>query len=153
MKSRQISYLWWSLVTPFALAPIHAQAPAPQALSTTPTIKVETRVVLVDVVVTDHKGQAISSLHQQDFRIFENGKPQTISAFDEHSRHTARPVDLPALPPNVFSNAQAVPPSDSVNILLIDLLNTQPWFQKDVINQAVKYLELFRQEHGLPSSH
>jgi VWFA-related protein len=141
MKSGQISYLCCSLATAFALAPIHAQAPAPQGLSTTPTIKVETRVVLVDVVVTDRKGQAVSSLHQQDFRIFENGKPQTISAFDEHSRHTARPVDLPALPPNVFSNAQAVLPNDSVNILLIDLLNTQPWSQKDVCNQAVKYLK------------
>jgi len=36
---------------------------------------------------------------------------------------------------------QAVQPSDSVSILLIDLLNTQPWSQKDVCNQAVKYLK------------
>jgi VWFA-related protein len=106
-----------------------------------PSIKVETRVVLIDVVVTDHKGETIPNLRPEDFHLEEDGKPQTLSAFDEHSRHKVQPINLPALPRNVFSNAQAVPPSDSVNILLIDLLNTQPWSQKDVCNQAVKYLK------------
>ena len=32
--------------------------------------------------------------------------------------------------------------SDSVNVLLIDLLNTQPWFQKGVCTQAIKYLKI-----------
>jgi VWFA-related protein len=97
--------------------------------------------VLLDVVVTNHKGETIPNLRQEDFSIVEDGKPQTLSAFDEHSRHSAQPVNLPTLPPNVYSNVQAIPPSDSVNILLIDLLNTQPWSQEDVRNQVVKYLK------------
>jgi hypothetical protein len=141
MRGRRIGYLICPLAAAFAIAPLHAQSPAPNASATAPTIKVETRVVLLDVVVTNRKGEAIPDLHQGDFSIEEDGKPQTLSAFDEHSRHNAPPVNLPALPPNVYSNAQAVPVSDSVNVLLIDLLNTQPWSQKDVCNQAVKYLK------------
>ena len=132
MRSRRICYLIWPLAAAFAIAPLHSQAPAPNASPTAPKIKVETRVVLLDVVVTNHKGETIPNLRQEDFSIEEDGKPQTLSAFDEHSRHNAPPVSLPTLPPNVYTNVQAVKPSDSVNVLLIDLLNTQPWSQEDV---------------------
>ena len=141
MTSRRICYLLWPLAAAFVIAPLHAQAPAPSASATIPKIKVETRVVLLDVVVTNHKGETIPNLRREDFNIEEDGKPQSLSAFDEHSRHIAPPADLPALPPNVYTNVQAVKPSDSVNVLLIDLLNTQPWSQEDVCNQAVKYLK------------
>jgi len=136
-----MAYLCWSLAAAFAVAPLHSQAPAPDSKRVGPAIKVETRVVLVDVVVTNHKGETISDLRQEDFYIEEDGKPQSLSAFDEHSRHNAPPLSLPTLPPNVYSNMQAVKPSDSVNVLLIDMLNTFPWFQKDVCNQAIKYLK------------
>jgi VWFA-related protein len=141
MTSQRIRYLIWPLATVCAIAPLHSQTPPPHASSTTPTIKVETRVVLVDVVVTDHKGETIPNLNQEDFYLEEDGKPQSLSAFDQHSRRNAPPVNLPTLPPNVYSNMQSVKPSDSVNVLLIDLLNTQPWSQKDVCNQVVKYLK------------
>jgi VWFA-related protein len=141
MRSRRICYLIWPLATAIAIAPLHSQAPASNASATAPTIKVETRVVLLDVVVTDHKGESIPNLRREDFNIEEDGKPQTLSAFDEYSRHNALPVNLPALPPNVYTNMQAVKPSDSVNVLLIDMLNTYPWFQADVCNQAIKYLK------------
>ena len=71
----------------------------------------------------------------------ENGKLQKISGFDEHKNNPLPPVSLPPLPPNVYSNRIAVKSGDSVNVLLIDMLNTQPWFQKDVYNQVAKYLE------------
>jgi hypothetical protein len=66
-----------------AQAPTNSEASNPVLA---PPIKVETRVVLVDVVVTNQKGEAVANLHQQDFRIKEDGKPQTFSAFDEHKR-------------------------------------------------------------------
>lgn len=123
------------------LSPLHSQTAPQNAPSATPTIKVETHVVLVDVVVTDRKGAAIPNLRQQDFRVLENGKLQGISGFDEHKNNPLPPVNLPVLPSNVHSNRMAVKSGDSVNILLIDMLNTQPWFQKDVYNQVAKYLE------------
>jgi len=146
MNSLPKPCLAYYLLAAFVATPVLAQAPPAAAPSnppqaSVPAIKVETRVVLIDVVVTNHKGETIPNLRQEDFHIEENGKPQTLSAFDEHSRQGASPLDLPALPPNVYTNRQAVKPSDSLNILLIDLLNTQPWSQKDVCNQAVKYLK------------
>jgi VWFA-related protein len=141
MRSRRICYLIWPVAAAFVIAPLHSQAPAPNPPASAPTIKVETRVVLLDVVVTNHKGETIPDLRREDFYIEEDGKPQNLSSFDEHSRHNAPPVTLPALPPNVYSNMQAVKPSDSVNVLLIDTLNTFPWFQKAVCDQAIQYLK------------
>jgi VWFA-related protein len=138
-------YLLWFSFAAFAASPLSAQTPPTTEASKPPrtstsAIKVETRVVLLDVVVTDHRGETIPNLRQEDFQVTENGKPQTLSAFDEHSRHNSPPLDLPPLPPNVYTN-KSVKSNDSVNVLLIDLLNTYPWFQKDVCNQAITYLK------------
>jgi VWFA-related protein len=47
------------------------------------TMKVQTDIVLTNVVVRDKKtGQVVKGLKQSDFTILENGKPQTIASFD-----------------------------------------------------------------------
>ncbi len=59
----------------------------PQAAegSTTPTIKAETRLVLVDTVVTDKKGAYIRDLTQKDFRVWEDNKEQPVKTFSAES--------------------------------------------------------------------
>lgn len=52
-----------------------------QPLATAPTIKAESRLVLVDAVVTDKKGNYIHDLKQRDFRVFEDNKEQPIASF------------------------------------------------------------------------
>ena len=47
---------------------------------------------------------------------------------------------LPPMPPNVFSNFPTARGADSVNVLLLDLLNTQPQNQAFVRQQVIKYL-------------
>jgi VWFA-related protein len=54
----------------------NAQAPAPSAV-----IKTETRVVLVDTVVQDKKGQYVRDLEQKDFKVFEDNKEQKVTSF------------------------------------------------------------------------
>ena len=44
-------------------------------------IRVETRLVLVDTVVTDKKGNYIRDLTQKDFKVWEDGKEQAITSF------------------------------------------------------------------------
>src|SRR5277367_5273821 len=44
-------------------------------------IRRETRLVLVDTVVTDKKGNYIRDLTQKDFKVFEDNKEQTILSF------------------------------------------------------------------------
>src|SRR5215469_14020225 len=44
-------------------------------------LKATTRLVIVDVVATDGKGQAIKDLERPDFRLLEDGKEQQIRVF------------------------------------------------------------------------
>ncbi|MGB9470989.1 MAG: VWA domain-containing protein [Candidatus Acidiferrum sp.] len=54
-----------------------------QSASNTPSpvIKTESRIVLVDAVVTDKKGNYIRDLTQQDFKVYEDNKEQAITSF------------------------------------------------------------------------
>ena len=52
-----------------------------QAMTTGPAIKTESRLVLVDAVVTDKKGKYLRDLKQEDFKVMEDGKEQAISSF------------------------------------------------------------------------
>jgi VWFA-related protein len=49
--------------------------------SETPLIKAQTRLVLVDTVVTDKKGDYIRNLTAKDFKIWEDNKEQSITSF------------------------------------------------------------------------
>src|SRR5277367_6834079 len=61
--------------TPPAASPAPAeQAPAPGA----PVIRAESRVVRVDVIVTDKKGNYIHDLTAKDFHVFDNNQEQPI---------------------------------------------------------------------------
>ena len=62
---------------------------SPQPDSTVPqsnvVIKKESRLVLVDTVVTNKKGEYIHDLKQSDFKVYEDNKEQTISTFSTGS--------------------------------------------------------------------
>src|SRR6267143_5380096 len=45
------------------------------------TFKVRVNLVLVRVVVRDASGKVVSGLKKEDFQLFDNRKPQTISSF------------------------------------------------------------------------
>ena len=52
-----------------------------QAGPQTPTFRVSVDYVEVDVLVTDSQGNYVRDLKKEDFQIFEDGKPQTLSNF------------------------------------------------------------------------
>jgi len=56
-------------------------AAAQQPVPISQTIKKESRLVLVDTVVTDKKGNYIHDLTQGDFKIYEDNKEQAITSF------------------------------------------------------------------------
>jgi hypothetical protein len=80
---------------------------------------------VIDVVVTDKRGQPVTGLKQDDFTIKENGKEQTIKACEVHLPG-AQPQAYPKfdLAPNVYTNVPAQPLEGSINIVLFDLVNT-----------------------------
>lgn len=115
---------------------------APHAPSnSTATLKTKARLVLVDVVVTSDKGGPVSGLQKKDFEVFEDGQPQTISTFEEHRGAPITQIQLPPLPPHVFTNFPLVQAADSVNIILLDALNTPSRDQFYVRSQMLKYLK------------
>jgi Ca-activated chloride channel homolog len=59
----------------------NAQSPQKQG----PTFRVNVRLVNVFTTVTDAHGAPIADLTKDDFRVFEDGVPQTISVFDRES--------------------------------------------------------------------
>jgi VWFA-related protein len=117
------------------------QSPTQNSLSQSPAIKSEVRIVLIDVVVTQGKGDPVGGLHKEDLRVTEDGSPQTISFFEEHTGGTVSPVALPPTPPDVYTNYPRIKTTDSINVLLLDSLNTQASDQTYVRPQMVKYLQ------------
>lgn len=143
-----------TLLSSPASSHLHPQSnPAQQpntgdASHTASVLKVEVRVVLLDVVVTGKRGEPIRGLQQHQFEVLEDGVPQTLASFEEH--HDAPPAPNNAraatdsgapLPPDVYTSSQTVKPSDSMNVLLLDWLNTQPSDQPYVRSQVIKYLK------------
>src|SRR6185369_6409506 len=113
-------------------------APAAQA---TPSIKVNSRLVIVDVVATDKSGKVIPGLKSTDCRIFDNGKEQKVRFFEEHTApRSASMRDIPKLPPNQFTNFPFDPPKDTINLVLFDLLNVAPADQQYARKEMLKAL-------------
>src|SRR5579872_2600155 len=65
----------------FILFAAMAAAQDQQSPPPTTVIRTETRVVLVDAVVTDKKNNYIHDLTQKDFKVWEDDKTQSISSF------------------------------------------------------------------------
>ena len=108
---------------------------------TTPVIRTQANLVLVDVVVTD-QGKAVQGLTASQFHVFENGKEQRITAFEEHRASDAQQVgQIPALPAGVYTNYPQFAITSAVNVLLLDALNTPISDQAYVRQQMLAYLK------------
>jgi len=76
MLAASLSVVWRSLSGPSVQA---------QQSDATLTLKAEARLVLVDTVVTDKKGNYVHDLTQQDFKVWEDNKEQTVKSFSYES--------------------------------------------------------------------
>ena len=128
-----------------AATPLWSQENTPEPSAPETTLRITSRAVLVDVTVTDHDGKPVTGLKQDAFTVLDQGKPQTISYFEEHNRaeeakKNANAV-FPTLPPNVFTNFSPIAPPAAVNLLLLDTLNTPMDSQMVVHEQARSYLK------------
>lgn len=89
------------------------------------TLQVHAREVVTDVTVTDRKGNPIHGLSESAFHIFDNGKPQPIGTFVEH---TGREPNAPLQEGsgNVYSNEVMLHPPRVFNIILLDTVTIHP---------------------------
>jgi hypothetical protein len=71
------------------------EAQQPPASAQMPTIRVQTSLVLVDVMSQDPKsGLPVRDFKKEDFRVFDNGHEVTIGTFDAGALHDTRPVAI-----------------------------------------------------------
>lgn len=130
-----------------AAAATPAQGSARADAQPTAILKVSSRAVLVDVVVTDRKGVPIRGLHQDDFKVLEDGKSQDLRSFQEFEESStdkpaANPAEAvaPKPSPNVFSNKTHGPESGAIVLVLFDMLNTPTQEQAYARDQLIKFL-------------
>src|SRR5271169_217757 len=71
---------------------VYAQQSSAASAPDVAVIRAETRLVLVDTVVTDKKGEYVRDLAQKDFKVWEDGKEQALTSFSfEESTGSANP--------------------------------------------------------------
>jgi VWFA-related protein len=162
--ARQISLRVLSLAAVFSLSlPGIAQTPAAQpqtvpqtiqlsgdASESAMTLKTYSRMVTLELVVTDSRGHHINDLKPENFKVFEQNQnqgggkhEQKIAEFREVRMSDLRnPVaPEPQVAPGVYTNAVTVQ-KDPVpaTILLVDGLNTDMRYQPQVHMQMMRML-------------
>lgn len=124
----------------FLLSILLSSATAVAQTGQAPTIQVTSRIVYVDVVVRDGAGRIVHGLTEKDFHLLEDGKPQAITYFSDHTHDLASiPSEQPSSDKLEFSNVSPV--SNSVNIILFDFLNTAPQDQLYARKQMIRFLK------------
>jgi len=119
----------------------------PQAQGTTAvhTIRAHSNLVVLDVVVADSKKNPVHGLQKSDFTLTENGKPQTIRNFEEHTAlpasETSKIVAPKPLPAGLFTNKSPTPANGPVNVILMDCLNTPLIYQQVMHKRLLDYLD------------
>lgn len=85
------------------------------------TMRVSTRIVVLDVVATDKQGNIVTGLTKEDFHVTEDNDPQTITNFELGvSRVPAPAVDIEST-----ADLDRLAPRAPVNIILLDEFNTR----------------------------
>ena len=85
------------------------------------TLRRTARLVVLDVVVTDKKGNVVTGLTRDDFHVTELDEPQAILNFEEAGAHTvSASEDI-----NSTADLDRLAPRAPVTILLLDEFNTR----------------------------
>ncbi len=103
-----------------------------------PTLNVTSRLVLVDVVVTDKAGRPVTGLTKDDFVIYEDKVAQRVVSFESPSAHTLpNDSDKAPLDPNDPKSFGQSP----VTVLVLDELNTHFTDSSFAARSVKQYLE------------
>jgi VWFA-related protein len=127
------------LVPCLALVPhLHSQTQA--APPNTPTFKITSNLVYLDVTVLDKKGHVVTSgLSKDDFTILDNKVPQRIFSFEAPQEH--------AMPAN--ATEETVDTKAPITIFVLDRLNSGAMYFADILEEMIRYLKA--QPATLPS--
>jgi VWFA-related protein len=146
-NASRLSHSLWSIVLSVSL--LHGQTPnADQGV-----LRVTSRLVQINVVVHDKKGEPVADLTKDDFELFDKGLQQKILFFTKESNEDI-PANLPPLAPGVVSNravnltsggqTRLAPLPVSLTVILLDGLNTAFEDQHRAKEALIKFLSQLR---------
>jgi VWFA-related protein len=128
-------------------------SPAP-AQQTAPTLKigVETRLVLVDLVVLDKSGRVVPGLKPRDFVVREDGLERPIVSFtafnrNEPSFEVAAPVESPSQ--GVPSLSPATQFAGANTVLFVDDLQLTPQDAARLLPALKKLVDVIAEQQGV----
>ncbi|HME13090.1 MAG TPA: VWA domain-containing protein [Candidatus Acidoferrum sp.] len=99
----------------------------PATSQSQPVIRSNSRLVMLDVVVTDKAGNPVTNLTKDDFRVLEDSEPQQIANFEtpaEHLNLVPAPAADSASPAAKKGTVKPLTSSRAETILVLDELNT-----------------------------
>ena len=117
-------------------------------------LRVESELVLVNVVIRDKQGKFVSDLKPADFTLLEDGKPQKISSFDFENLDTAplaassgplqqtvEGTPAPAKPVLSRKDAEEALSNKRAIVLFFDLSSMDPDQLQRAVDAARKYVQ------------
>src|SRR5687768_14445325 len=119
------------------------QPPAPQQPPI--TFRAEVNYVEVDARVLDQQGKFIAGLKPEDFQVFEDGKPQKVTAFSlvnipveraERPLFASKPIE-----PDVRNNMQAA--DGRIYVIMLDDLHTAALRSQRIKQAAKQFIERY----------
>jgi VWFA-related protein len=114
----------------------------PASAADEPRVEFRSQSVLVQVpvVVTDKSGNHVHGLKKEDFNVLENGKPVSVSVFEELSASNDT-LKLPAASPGQFRNLTLDGPQPrNIVVVALDTVNTPFMDQAYGRRELVKFL-------------
>ncbi len=105
---------------------------------------IEVRVVNIDVVVTDRAGNPVTGLTKDDFQLFENGRPQTITNLYEVRPETTIPAPAPAATAAAAAEPTLPPPAEMRIrrfVIFIDNYSLHPFKRNQIFKSLNKFVD------------
>ncbi len=137
---RTLSLVFFLLALSLSMvSPMRSQT-TPKPEKSDSVLRATTRLVVVDVVVVNEKGNSVTGLKAEDFTVLEDGKPQTIRDFSFQTPKTVAPAPL-KLAPGVVTNAPQFGDASALNVILLDATNTDFSNRAYAQDLLIKYLE------------
>ncbi len=137
--------LLWIQACPFL--GVHPTSSSVHPTANRRSLHANVRQVLVPVVVTDKQGHYVTDLKPSDFKVFENGTPETIVAFyAENSGTPAVTAPSKPAPPAPAAKTASPQPEASANpkrtyLILIDTLHSSFGNFSNVRKALTKFFE------------
>jgi len=133
------------LLLPFLTIVSMAQQPsAPESEAPVTTLRTNTRLVVLDVVVTNKQGAPVRNLSKSDFTILEDGHEQSIASFESPDQHAPVVLDHAGTMAASHESDPKKIVANPLTILVFDSLDT------NILDQAYARIEInkFLEAHG-----